>query len=109
MLSIELAQEIFAAVESTSLLKLKQELFSLAIDYAEMRSRWPLLSFEERRERDKTRSLAHQAFMNACNILSRNMAHAGEDNAWREQLGDDRRIIGDFACYTSWLLGMRGR
>ncbi len=37
------------------------------------------------------------------------MAKAGEDVAWRTVLGEDRKNIGDFACYLHCILGLRSR
>jgi len=56
-----------------------------------------------------TKTVSHDAFIDSCNILSRNMAKAGEDNSWREVLGDNRKEIGDFACYLSCILGIKAR
>jgi hypothetical protein len=63
-----------------------------ALDYAHIRATWAFLSTEERLEKDRGRTLAHNAFIDACNILSRNMAKAGEDNAWRALLTDERKF-----------------
>lgn len=35
------------------------------------------------------------------------MANNGEDITWRKTLGDDRKIIGDFACYVHCILGIQ--
>jgi hypothetical protein len=43
------------------------------------------------------------------NIISRNRAMEDEDNSWRAALGDDRKIIGDSACYIHCFLGIGAR
>jgi len=43
------------------------------------------------------------------NILSRNVAARGRDNRWRRTIGDERKLIGDFACAWAALLGIEGR
>ena len=58
---------------------------------------------------DPERTRAHNALIDCCNILSRNMRTAGEDNSWRVALGDDRKAIGDFACLLHCLLGISAR
>lgn len=58
---------------------------------------------------DAGRTRAHNAFIDACNILSRQMARPGEDVAWRARLRSDRKILGDFACYLHCLLGLKAR
>jgi len=49
---------------------------------------------------DKSRTIAHDIFIDCCNIFSRNMAKNGEDVSWRNKLGDNRQTIGDFACFV---------
>jgi hypothetical protein len=58
---------------------------------------------------DQRRTLAHNAFIDSVNIMSRNMDKENEDNLWRAVLGDDRKIIGDFACYVHMFLGLEAR
>ena len=53
------------------------------------------------------RIAAHEALIDACDILSRAMGRSGEDNSWRRLLGDDRREVGDFACFVHCNLGLR--
>lgn len=63
-----------------------------------------LSSREQRIEMDQRRRLAHNTFIDACN-----MGAEGEDNSWRADLGDDRKIIGDFACFVHCFLGIEAR
>ena len=74
-----------------------------------MRVEWSLMSAAERLEVDRQRTAAHDAVIDAVNILSRSMAKAGLDNEWRRVLGDDRKDIGDFACFLVAHLGVMGR
>lgn len=108
-MNIEKARELFVAIDATTHEELRRDLFERAVNFAHCRSQWPLLGFEERRDLDPTRTAAHNAFVDACNILSRNMAYAEEGNGWRVTLGEDRGTIGDFACFVSLFLGLRGR
>jgi hypothetical protein len=88
---------------------LRRELYLKALDYARIRAEWVVSSREQRLEMDQRRRLAHNAFIDACIILSRNMGSNGGDNSWRAELGDDRKNIGDFACYIHCFLGMEAR
>ncbi len=63
----------------------------------------------ERLAADRQRTAAHNAFIDAANILSRAMGQAGQDNEWRRVLGDDRKVIGDFACFLVAHLGVLAR
>lgn len=86
-----------------------EDLFESAVRYARIRADWSLMPVEERADRDKARTLAHTRSIDACNILSRNMADLSEDIAWRDRVGYDRKTIGDFACYLHCILGLRAR
>jgi hypothetical protein len=94
---------------STRLQPLRRDLYLKALDYARIRADWMVSPREKRIEIDQRRRLAHNAFIDACNILSRTMASEGEDNSWRAELGDDRKNIGDFACYIECFLGIEAR
>lgn len=108
-MDIQAAREILAAIEATSLAELREDLIAKAVRYARIRTDWWRMAPEERRAADAMRTAAHDALIDACNILSRNMAKTGEDNTWRARLGDDRRVIGDFACLLHAILGIRAR
>ena len=103
------AKAILDQIEQTSFTRLKEELVECAIRYARIRADWYTSSTDKRNEIDSTRTRAHNTFIDSCNILSRNMAKAGEDNNWRTNLGEDRKDIGDFACYLHCVLGLRSR
>ena len=103
------AKEIYEAIRRSQWTSLADDLVGAAVKYARMRTDWVLSSANERREMDEARSRAHTAFIDCCNILSRNMANSGEDNNWRTLLSDDRKRIGDFACQLHCLLGITAR
>jgi hypothetical protein len=109
MLSANQARHCYVQINETSLVSLKRSLYQLAIDYATTRSRWPLMDQEQRNEIDTRRTMAHNAFIDSVNILSRNMVKQEEDNSWRAILGDDRKVIGDFACYVAFFLALEAR
>lgn len=96
-------------LDQTSHHDLKRDLERAAVLYAHQRAMWALASKEERREMDASRTAAHNAFIDACNILSRAMTRSGEDASWRTALGDDRKVIGDFACHLHCLLAISAR
>lgn len=108
-MTLETARELFSSIETTNHEGLRIDFVEKAISYAHIRAKWPLLDIEERRNLDSSRTISHNAFIDSCNILSRNMAHGGEDNSWRARLGDDRKVIGDFACFVALFLGLKAR
>lgn len=103
------AQMIYYKLSETKLIKLKNELLEAAINYARIRADWHFMDIDERKDNDEIRTRAHDAFIDCCNILSREMIKAGEDADWRLYLGNDRREIGDFACFLHCIVGLNGR
>lgn len=79
------------------------------VSYAELRVAWGMADSAGRRAMDRSRTSAHNVFIDECNILSRTMAEAGESNAWRGEIGTERGEIGDFACLLHCVLGLRAR
>lgn len=88
---------------------MKRDFFGYAIRYAHTRAEWWFLEAEERRERDRARTISHNAFIDACNIMSRAMVKAGESAEWRTRLPADRKEIGDFACWIHAFLAVEMR
>ena len=108
-MTMEKVEKIYGDMRSSKWQSLVDDVIKAAVRYARIRVDWFLASQEDRRGNDKTRSLAHTAFIESLNILSRNMEKAGEDNKWREKIGEGRKEIGDFACRLHCLLGIMGR
>ena len=109
MLSLSQARSCYDQINQSSLNSLKNAVFRQAIDYAQLRCQWQLLDRQQRQEIDERRTIAHNTFIDSINILSRNMAKQGEDINWRATLGDDRKIVGDFACYIVLFLSLQAR
>lgn len=103
------ARILYDTIKRTSLIEPRDELFRYAVDYANERAGWRLAAPEERLERDEHRSRVHTCLIDSCNILSRAQYRAGEDNAWRAELGSDRREIGDLACWIALFLALEAR
>ena len=74
------AREISTSIFGTSLRPLADDLLRRAIRYAHLRAERFLADLDARKAMDGTRTRAHDAFIDACNILSREMTKAGEDN-----------------------------
>jgi len=109
VLTYDKAKYCYGLILESEQTALRRELFCKAMEYARIRTQWMVSSIEQRKEMDQRRTLSHNAFIDACNIMSRNMGMNDEDNSWRDELGDDRKIIGDFACYIHCFLGIEAR
>ena len=103
------AQAILKQMEATQLIELKSSLINYAIRYSRLRTDWLMADLKTRKDMEEIRVRAHNALIDSCNILSRNMVKLGEDNFWREQLGEERQEIGDFACYLHCIYGLQAR
>jgi hypothetical protein len=100
------ALNIYSSIKGTSLIKLKSDLIKSAVRYSRLRVEWRLIDLERRKNLSQERTSAHNAFIDSCNILGREMAKIGENNRWRVLLGSERETIGDFACYLNCILGI---
>lgn len=103
------AEAAEAAAGDDDLLRLHRDLCLLAVRYARARTDWRLADRETRLGMDRARTAAHNALIDACNILSRACTKAGRPIEWRRELGEDRQGIGDFACHVHAHLGILAR
>ena len=108
-MTYELANRLFDEINKTSLHSLKVDLINYAVEYSRIRVDWYLAEEVEKDEMEDLRRAKHNAFIDSCNILSREMIKAGEDASWRKVLGNDRITIGDFACFINLILGIKAR
>lgn len=105
ILQYQEALEIYTAMtenlncNDTDIVDLYKRLIEKAVRYAHIRAGWNALSREEKLEKDDSRTAAHDSFIASVNIISRVEGKIGLQ--WRERLTDDRKRIGDFACYIA--------
>lgn len=113
-LSVEQMEQIHKEMtaeiaDDQDVLELYDELVESAVVYAHMRANWPLMSREEKMDKDSSRTSNHDSVINHFNMLSRYLRMQGKAAAWRDRLGyeeDDkyyRKTIGDFACYIVFI------
>ena len=81
----------------------------LAIEYARLRVDHLTAPPEKQATVSAHRSRVHNALIRACDELAEAMEVAHEDARWRETLGNDRKDIGDFACFVHCILGIAAR
>lgn len=86
-----------------------QDLIEKAINYSNIRANWELWNQEKRMSEDQGRSITHNSLIDAFNILSRLLKTEGIDTPWRDALGDERKRIGDFACFMVYMIGINNR
>lgn len=64
---------------------------------------------DDRIKYDNQRTGAHNQVIRAFDILARYETGHGVLASWRERLGDNRKKIGDFACFLMYVYGICGR
>lgn len=107
--ALEIYNEMYSHIDWTDedIVYLYDSLIEKAIRYAHIRAGWNALSREEKLEKDESRTAAHDSFISSINIISRTEGEIGSQ--WREKLGNDRKRVGDFACYISLFLSLEAR
>ena len=108
-MNYERAMIIFLAINESSNDYLKKDLFETAVEYAQIRANWTFYDEETRINKDNWRTNKHNSLIDSCNILSRDMLREGKDNSWRNEVTNDRQLIGDFACFLHAILGIKNR
>lgn len=99
-----------ACIESDAdALELYNDIIKISVRYAAVRSKWPMLSRQEKIDQDSGRTSCHDAVIVRTDKLARYQKTSGIETSWRESLGDDRRRIGDFSCYLAFVNGLNAR
>jgi len=113
-MTYDFAYETFRQIQdspttSPVIFELRGHFVDQAIRYARIRTDWQRADAGDRQDIDEARTRAHNALIDAANILSRAMSKEELDCSWRQRLGNDRRTIGDFACFLHCFLGLAAR
>jgi RNAse (barnase) inhibitor barstar len=117
ILLVEEAEEIYEKMvaeidfNDSDVKELWDVLIKDVLEYAAIRSKWSTFTKEEHmdREKDLVRTGKHNIVISSFNVLSRYLEKIGKDIKWREQLGEERKRIGDFACYIAFIFGLNAR
>lgn len=93
---------------------LLQQVRRLAGEYLKSRIDWVNAEPDKLAEIDIARSRAHNAFISALDALTRYAAAKGSGLEWRRVLShggdtEERKRIGDFACYIAFELAIQAR
>jgi hypothetical protein len=108
-MSYEQAMEILKKIQKNKSAPTGKAFVEAAVCYARFRVDHYLARGSAEQLIGSQRTAAHNAFITACDDLAKQMAADGEDISWRTDLTDDRKIIGDFACYLHCILGIWAR
>ena len=78
-----------------------------AVRYTTIRAEWYSHPLEERAALDEDRTSAHNRFISMLNTVANMQGEYGRQ--WRDRLGNDRKELGDFACYITLFRGLEAR
>ena len=98
-----------ASCSSEDKKELADDLFQKSCYYANIRTEWEFMDRAQKVEKDNSRTMAHDGVIRSLDILARLINNSGGEASWREKLGNDRKRIGDFACFISFIIGINNR
>lgn len=99
-----------ACKQDTEILEeIVQEFSQKACDYAGIRAQWGFWCRERKLQEDMERTGKHNAVIDSLNILCRLLNKKDIETPWREQLGNQRKRIGDFACFIAYITELNNR
>ena len=77
------------------------------IDYGSLRAHWKITPKTDRSNDDRT--VMHDSVIHSLDELAAYTKAHGKEAKWRDELGYQRKRIGDFACYVSLIYGVFAR
>lgn len=110
----EMVSEINSAPHSETM-EIYEELLEKAVQYCSFRSKWFRWDREERIKHDSSRTSCHNSLITHFNMLARFLKNQGQSAKWRDTLGyeedhpDNRKRIGDFACFLVFAESLNAR
>ena len=110
--ALQIYNDIFEGVEKCCIEdkdEFVEDFLRKSCRYASIRTQWEFWSREERIDNDSGRTIRHNAVIDSINILARLLRSDGIETPWREQLGNERKRIGDFACFAAYIVGINNR
>ena len=114
--AMKLHEELLSEIGTDkTAMEIYTEICEKAARYSGFRSRWLLMSKEEKADADPSRTACHDSLVVCINKLARYLRVNGKTAAWRDELGDEaadpyiRKRIGDFGCYIALINGLNAR
>lgn len=81
----------------------------LCVEYASARGKWLTLLREEKLANDEARTVAHNKVIYQLKLLKGLANEQGNQVPWFDKFNDDRKRIGDFACYVAYVYALNAR
>ncbi|MCK1236786.1 hypothetical protein MX003_03585 [Streptococcus uberis] len=104
-------QDLIIAVNQTDedSLLYWNDFISASVDYSQARGEWLLLSREEKHAKDDMRTTKHNKFIYTLKIFIAYSKQKGYDFPWFESIKENRKQLGDLACYISYIYAVNAR
>lgn len=116
ILAIEDAQSIYkrmtdaiAKCEHEAKKELWDDFVQRCFKYTLVRCKWEFMDYQERIDADPSRTRMHDTVIDSIEILARLAKKEGMDISWRDDLGNERKRLGDFACFVTYITGILNR
>ena len=116
ILAIEEAQSIYkrmtdaiAKCEHEAKKELWDDFVQRCFKYTLVRCKWEFMDYQERIDADPSRTRMHDTVIDSIEILARLANKEGMDTTWRDDLGNERKRLGDFACFVTYITGIANR
>ena len=77
--------------------------------YTLERCKWEFMEYQERIDADPSRTRMHDTVIDSIEILASLAKKEGMDISWRDDLGNERKRLGDFACFVTYITGISNR
>lgn len=85
------------------------EFIVASLHYSQARGKWWTISQDERREFDSTRTTLHNKVIFQLKLLKGIIKESNGDTSWFDDITEDRKRIGDFACYVIYIYSVNAR
>ena len=109
--AMKIYEDIIDSADSkdSDFLELWEEFLANAFEYTNIRVGWSLKTTEEKREKDEARTAKHNDTIRSLRMISRYLAAQDKDVSWIEILDTDRKVLGDFANYITYIYALNER
>ena len=114
--AVKIHEEMLLEIgDDETAMEIYTEICEKAARYSGFRSRWLLMSKEEKADTDPSRTACHDSLIICVNKLARYLRMRGKEAAWRDELGDEtadpyiRKRIVDFGIYVALINGLNAR
>ncbi|HEO7221104.1 TPA: hypothetical protein VBE33_002019 [Streptococcus agalactiae] len=86
-----------------------KDFITASLIYSQSRGEWLLLSREEKHAKDDTRTTKYNKFIYTLKIYIAYSKQKGYEFPWFESIKDNRKQLGNLACYIAYIYAVNAR